>query len=78
MPVVRASRDRLERVELAPFRAAIEAGVAAIMPAHAAVPALGGSIDRPATISKEILQDVLRAELGFRGLIVSDALDMAI
>jgi beta-N-acetylhexosaminidase len=76
MPVVRAFRDRLERVELAPFRAAIETGVAAMMPAHAAVPALGGSIDRPTTISKESLEDVLRAELGFRGLIVSDALDM--
>jgi beta-N-acetylhexosaminidase len=76
LPVVRAPRGRLERVELAPFRAAIDAGVAAIMPAHMAVPALGGGSNRPATMSKEILQGVLRGELGFQGLIVSDALDM--
>jgi len=76
MPVVRFDRDRLRNVELVPFQAAVDAGVAAVMSAHIAVPALGGPADKPATISKEILQGVLRGELGFEGLIVSDALDM--
>ena len=76
MPVVRSDRDRLRNVELVPFRAAVDAGVAAVMSAHIAVPALGGPADKPATISKEILQGALRGELGFEGLIVSDALDM--
>ena len=76
MPMVRADRDRLRNVELVPFRAAVDAGVAAVMTAHIAVPALGGPADKPATISKEILQGALRGELGFEGLIVSDALDM--
>ena len=76
LPVIQASRERLEAVELVPFRAAVDAGVAAVMPAHIAVPALGGSEDRPATVTKAILQDVLRGDLGFRGLVVSDALDM--
>jgi beta-glucosidase-like glycosyl hydrolase/CubicO group peptidase (beta-lactamase class C family) len=76
LPVVQADRESLRNVELVPFRAAVKAGVAAIMPAHLAVPALGGPADQPATISKEILQGVLRGELGFDGLIVSDALEM--
>ena len=76
MPVVRADRERLRNVELVPFRAAIDAGVAAVMSAHIAVPGLGGRADTPATLSKEILQRGLRGELGFQGLIVSDALDM--
>ncbi len=76
LPVLRHDRDRLERESLAPFRAAVAAGVAAVMPAHLAVPALDGNDARPATLSPEILEGVLRGELGFRGLIVSDALDM--
>src|SRR3990172_1908572 len=76
LPVLRPDRDRLERESLVPFRAAIEAGVAAVMPAHLAVPALDGNDARPATLSPEILEGVLRGEMGFRGLIVSDALDM--
>jgi len=76
LPVVRLDRQRLADVELAPFRAAVDAGVAAVMTAHIAVPALGGGEDLPATLSREILEGVLRDELGFDGLIVSDALDM--
>jgi CubicO group peptidase (beta-lactamase class C family) len=76
LPVLRHDRERLERESLVPFRAAIEADVAAIMPAHLAVPALDGNEGRPATLSPEILEGVLRRELGFQGLIVSDALDM--
>ncbi|MFQ5791248.1 MAG: glycoside hydrolase family 3 protein, partial [Acidobacteriota bacterium] len=76
LPVLSLSRKRLEEVELVPFRAAIEAGVAAVMPAHLAVPALDGRDDRPATFSREILGGVLRGQMGFTGLIVTDALDM--
>ncbi|HEY7700367.1 MAG TPA: glycoside hydrolase family 3 N-terminal domain-containing protein, partial [Vicinamibacteria bacterium] len=76
LPVLRHDRERLERESLVPFRAAVEAGVAAVMPAHLAVPALDGKEARPATLSPEILGEVLRGELGFHGLIVSDALDM--
>jgi beta-glucosidase-like glycosyl hydrolase/CubicO group peptidase (beta-lactamase class C family) len=77
LPVLRHDRRRLEKESLVPFRAAIEAGVAAVMPAHLAVPALDGNETRPATLSPQILEGVLRGELGFRGLVVSDALDMA-
>jgi len=76
LPVLSFDRKRLESVELPPFRAAIQAGVSAVMPAHMAVPALDGRTDRPATFSAPMLQDVLRRELGFEGLIVTDALDM--
>jgi beta-N-acetylhexosaminidase len=76
LPVVRLDRKRLDQVELAPFRDAIKAGVAAVMTAHIAVPALDGRDDRPATFSPEIIRGLLRDEMGFEGLIVSDALDM--
>ncbi len=70
-----ADRDHLERVELVPFRAAIEAGVDAIMTAHIAVPAISPP-DLPATLSPAILTGLLRNELGFKGLVVTDALEM--
>ncbi len=77
LPVLRADRARLDRVELAPFRAAIAAGVAGVMTAHLAVPALdpAGGL-RPATLSRPIITGVLRGELGFGGLVVTDALYM--
>ena len=70
------SREHLEAVDLAPFRAAVAAGVSAVMPGHLAVPALDGRDDRPATLSPEILGGALRSGMGFRGLVVSDALEM--
>lgn len=76
LPVLSYDRARLESENLVPFRAAIDAGVAAVMTAHIAVPGLDGNSRRPATLSPEILEGVLRGELNFRGLIVSDALDM--
>jgi beta-glucosidase-like glycosyl hydrolase len=72
---VHADRARLDAVELPPFRAAIQANVAAIMTAHLAVPALGAH-DVPATVSPEVMTGLLREELGFNGLIVTDALVM--
>ena len=73
LPVVEAGRELLE-ADLLPFRAAIGAGVSSVMTAHVAYPALDPS-GAPATFSKPIL-DLLRQELGFGGLIVSDALMM--
>jgi beta-N-acetylhexosaminidase len=75
LATVTASRERLESLELVPFRAAIEAGVDAVMTAHIAVPALGPP-DLPATLSPAILTGLLRDELGFKGLVITDALGM--
>lgn len=74
LPIVHASLDVLHERELAPFRVAIAAGAASIMTSHIVLPALD---DVPATLSSRILQGLLRGELGFEGVIVSDALDMA-
>ncbi len=68
---------RLEAVELLPFRKAIAAGVDAVMVAHLSVPALEPDPDRVATTSKAIVTDLLKNRLGFKGLVVTDALDMA-
>lgn len=74
LPVVSHDRDRLARVELPPFRAAIAAGVDSIMTAHLQVPAWDAEL--PATLSPAILTTLLRQDLGFHGLIVTDALMM--
>jgi beta-N-acetylhexosaminidase len=100
LPVLDVSRERLEQVELPPFRAAIEAGVASVMVAHLSVPALdatpappraGAARDNPyttdsaevtangtvpASLSPAIVDGLLRGELGFRGLVITDAADM--
>lgn len=73
LPIVRHDRARLEAIELAPFRAAISAGAPAVMSAHMIFTALD---ERPATLSRPILSDMLRGELGFDGLIFTDALNM--
>ena len=75
LPVVDASRQALLETDLLPFRAVIEAGVASIMTAHVAYPALDPS-GTPATMSREILQWLLRQQMKFDGLIASDALVM--
>lgn len=76
LATVSASRAELDRTELIPFRAAIAAGVDSIMPGHLAVPALEPETGVPATLSPKILTDLLRGEMKFRGLIVTDAMDM--
>jgi beta-N-acetylhexosaminidase len=75
LPVVTASRSRLDTVELVPFRAAVNGGVGAIMSFHGAMPALDSS-DVPGTLSPKVLTGLLRGELGFKGIIISDAMDM--
>jgi beta-N-acetylhexosaminidase len=76
LPTVTGDRARLDKVELYPFKMAIEGGVQAIMTAHLAVPALDPTPNMPATLSPAIMTGLLRKELGFKGLIVMDALDM--
>jgi beta-N-acetylhexosaminidase len=76
LPSILADRERLEKVELAPFREAMAAGVRAVMTAHLFVPALEPTPDLPATLSRAILTDLLRDKLGFKGLVVTDAMEM--
>src|SRR5215470_2181539 len=76
LPVIHANRERLENLELVPFRAAISAGAGSIMTGHLNVPALEPDPNTPATLSSNVLTGVLRKELGFRGLVVTDAMDM--
>ena len=74
---VTGDRARLDAVELPPFRQAIEAGVDAVMVAHVTVPALDPGPNRVATTSKPIVSGLLKEEMGFKGIVVTDALDMA-
>jgi beta-glucosidase-like glycosyl hydrolase/CubicO group peptidase (beta-lactamase class C family) len=76
LPVIQADRTRLDRLELVPFRAAIASGVSSIMTGHLSVPALEPDPNTPATLSSRILTDLLRHELHFEGLVVTDAMDM--
>ena len=77
LPVISAGWDRLDSLELVPFRAAIDVGVTAVMSAHIALPSFNGSSSTPATLAPDILTGVLRDSLGFDGIIVTDALNMA-
>lgn len=74
LPVIRAARERLNRIELPPFRAAVKDGVGMVMVAHLLVPALDP--DNPTTFSKKTITQLLREGMAYDGLIVSDALDM--
>ncbi|MCX5198300.1 glycoside hydrolase family 3 protein [Streptomyces sp. NBC_00249] len=76
LPVMRHTRAQWEELDEPPFRAAVEAGVDAVMTAHIVFPALDPSGD-PATLSRPIVTGILRERLGFRGVVVTDALDMA-
>jgi len=74
---VNGDRAHLDSIELPPFRQAIAAGVDSVMVAHVTVPALDADPNHVATISPTVVTDLLEKELGFKGLIVTDALDMA-
>ncbi len=76
MPVITAPWARFDSLELVPFRAAIDAGVDAVMSAHIALPALDNGSRLPGTLSPAILTGILRDSLHFKGLITTDALDM--
>ena len=76
LPTVSGSLEELERVELAPFRAYIEAGLGGIMVAHLSVPALEPDVTCPTSLSHAVVTGLLREQLGFKGLIFTDGLEM--
>ncbi len=76
LPTIGANRAQLDTVDLPPFRAAADAGIDAVMTAHIAVPAVEGDTAPPATLSRVFMTDILRTDLGFRGLLVTDAMTM--
>lgn len=75
LPVLQADKNRLYNLELKPFKAAIDHGVMSVMTGHLAVPKITGNMT-PATLSWRIVTHLLRKELGFEGLIITDALNM--
>jgi len=74
---VTGARARLDAIELPPFKRAIDAGVDSVMVAHVTVPALDAEPNRVATTSQAIVDGLLKEEMGFKGIVVTDALDMA-
>ncbi|TWW02460.1 glycoside hydrolase family 3 N-terminal domain-containing protein [Chitinophaga pinensis] len=76
MPVIRKSRAQLDSLELYPFRKAIEAGVQSIMMAHLYIPALDSTPNTPTSISHKAITDYLKGELGYKGIVITDALEM--
>lgn len=77
LPVIKGDRKRFDAVELVPFRQMIDAGVATIMSAHINVPGLEPAPKLPSTFSRKVITGILRNELGFKGLIITDAMNMA-
>lgn len=76
LPTVTASKNRIQNTELQPFRAAVAAGVKAVMVAHITYSAFPQMKGRPATLDFYFVQDILRKEMGFKGLVFTDAMDM--
>ena len=76
LPLINFDRNRLDSLELYPFRYLIERGLAGVMVAHLSIPKLDPTENLPSTLSKPIITDLLKKELGFQGLVFTDALDM--
>jgi beta-N-acetylhexosaminidase len=76
LPVLGISRARMDSVELAPFRAAMDAGVSSVMTGHLAIPAVIGDSITPATISARVGVDIVRTQMKFGGIVVTDAMTM--
>ncbi|MFP5079393.1 glycoside hydrolase family 3 protein [Pedobacter sp. JCM 36344] len=76
LPQLRFSKARLDSVEIYPFRELVQAGASGVMIAHMNIPALDSTPNMPSTLSKPIVTGILKQELGFKGLIVSDAMGM--
>lgn len=76
IPVVNKTRTELDSLELAPFKALINAGIESVMVAHLSVPAIDNADKRPTSLSAKAVNGVLKNELGFKGISVTDALDM--
>lgn len=76
LPLLPFSRRRLDTLEEYPFREAVKAGIAGVMIAHMSIPALDSTKNQPSTLSRKIVTGVLKDSLGFKGLVVSDAMEM--
>jgi len=76
LPVVSHNLDRLNSIEIAPFKALMDKGIGGVMVAHLYVPALENGKGIPASVSKKIITDLLKNKLGYKGLIITDALNM--
>lgn len=76
LPLIRYGQSRLDSIELYPFRELISAGLTGVMIAHLYIPSLEPAENTPSTLSRAIVTDLLQKELGFQGLIITDALDM--
>jgi beta-N-acetylhexosaminidase len=76
LPIIPFGMPRLDSVELVPFRAAVRAGVGAVMSAHIALPGIDSGFNRPASLTPSIVTGLLRDSLDFRGIVVTDALNM--
>jgi len=76
LPLLPFSRERLDTLEEYPFREAIKAGISGIMVAHMDIPALDDTKNLPSTLSRKIITGILKDSLGFKGLVVSDAMEM--
>ncbi len=76
LPVVQHTRERLDSLELAPFRDMIAAGTGGMMVAHMSIPSLDNTKNLPSTLSKPIVTDLLKNEMGFEGLTFTDAMNM--
>ncbi len=76
LPVIRHGKDRLESVELYPFKQCIRQGLTGIMAAHLSVPSLDSARNLASSISPKVINELLREQMGFKGLIVTDALNM--
>lgn len=76
LPTVAHDRTRLDAVELAPFHALQQAGVGAMMAAHLYIPALDTASNRPSTLSPKVIGELLREEMGYQGLVFTDAMNM--
>lgn len=77
LPILQHDIERLRSVELIPFKAAVASGLDALMTAHISLPKIAEEPDMPATVSKNVLTGLLRQELGYDGIVVTDGLEMA-
>jgi beta-N-acetylhexosaminidase len=76
LPIIDLPRERLETVEVVPFKMAVDAGVEAVLVAHIWYPAIEPEQERPASLSRNIITGLLREQLGYNGLVMTDAMDM--
>ncbi|WP_298263962.1 glycoside hydrolase family 3 N-terminal domain-containing protein [uncultured Lutibacter sp.] len=76
LPTVDFAKERLDSIELVPYKKTFEAGIAGVMVAHLSIPSLEPTTSLPSSLSKNIVTGLLKNELGFQGLIITDALNM--